>query len=246
MDPELLDAFLPEFIAACASFEAAGTEEAARRALDQLRAMAGALGDPAIKTGVEDASLLLDPFMPEMLSEAAAMLRSRAEALVPPPAEEPPSPAAASSLPVTPARTRPVCRALVVDDSALMRRLVRETLDADPDFEVIAEAADGVEALHQMAALKPDLTMLDIEMPVLDGLGVLRAWSLTGPGAVIIVSSAARPGSTMAIEARRLGATSVVGKPSGAFSPDLRERQGDAIRRAARRAVGLPVEGAAR
>ncbi|MBE9606523.1 response regulator [Acetobacteraceae bacterium H6797] len=166
------------------------------------------------------------------------MLRARAEALAPA-GEAPPAATAA------PAKaSRKLCRTLVVDDSALMRRLVRETLEADPDFEVIGEAADGLEALRQMAVLKPDLTMLDIEMPVLDGLGVLRAWSLSGPGAVIIVSSAARPGSPMAIQARRLGATSVVGKPSGAFSPDLRERQGGAIRRAARRAVGLAVEGA--
>ncbi|ONG51683.1 hypothetical protein BKE38_15680 [Pseudoroseomonas deserti] len=123
----------------------------------------------------------------------------------------------------------------------MMRRLVRETLSADPDFAVVGEAADGRAALGLMGELQPDLTMLDIEMPVLDGIGTLREWALAGHGAVVIVSSAARPGSELAVLARRLGAASVVGKPSGAFSPDLRDRQGDAILRAARRAVGLPA-----
>ncbi|EFH10429.1 response regulator, partial [Teichococcus cervicalis] len=132
-------------------------------------------------------------------------------------------------------------RALVVDDSAMMRRLVRETLSGDPAFAVVGEAGDGRAALALMAELRPDLTMLDIEMPVLDGIGTLREWALSGHGAVVIVSSAARPGSELAALARRLGASAVVGKPSGAFSPDLRDRQGEAILRAARRATFLPA-----
>jgi chemotaxis response regulator CheB len=131
---------------------------------------------------------------------------------------------------------------LVVDDSAMMRRLVREALEEDGTFEVVGEAGDGHAALRLMREGRPDLTMLDIEMPGLDGFGVLRAWALTGPGAVVVVSSATRPGSAAAAEARRLGAAAILGKPSGAFSPDLRQRQGEAIRRAARRAL---AEGAA-
>ncbi|WP_376087789.1 response regulator [Roseomonas sp. CCTCC AB2023176] len=118
---------------------------------------------------------------------------------------------------------------------------MRDAIVADPDFAVVAEAGDGREALAVIAREAPDLILLDIEMPVLDGLGVLRDWALRGGGAVVVVSSAAVPGGEVAVEARRLGASAVVGKPSGAFSPELAESGGAAIRHAARRALGLPV-----
>ena len=247
VDPELLEAFLPEFRAACAALAGAEDEAQAARFIAQLSAMAAALAAPTVRAGVEDAALLLDPFERALLPEAAAMLLARAEALAgPAPAEAPPTdPGQAApnrpDLPST-ASAAPRIRTLVVDDSALMRRLLRETLEADPLFEIVGEAADGLEALRRMADLAPNLTVLDIEMPELDGLGVLRVWALTGTGAMIIASSSARPASAIAIEARRLGASAIVGKPSGAYSPDLRDRQGDAILRAARRAVNLPAK----
>ena len=76
--------------------------------------------------------------------------------------------------------------------------------------------------------------------PVLDGIGMLRRWALEGRGAVVVVSSAARPAEAMAVEARRLGVAAIVGKPSGALSLDIAER-GAALLLAARRAVGLSV-----
>jgi chemotaxis response regulator CheB len=129
-------------------------------------------------------------------------------------------------------------RTLIVDDSAMMRRLLRAILAADPRFEVAGEAADGVEALAALSALAPDLTLLDLEMPRLDGMGVLAEWALTGPGAVLVVSSAAQPGSAAALEVLRRGAWGAVAKPSGALSPDLAARAGEAILAAARAAAG--------
>jgi CheY-like chemotaxis protein len=236
LDPELLALLLPEWEAAAERLAAATEEREQRRALDTLRGMAGGAGIESLQSALRAFDLLPAPFD---AASAAAALAAHARAVV----------AAGHDLPFEPAERagaappdRAPIRTLVVDDSAMMRRLVRESLSSDPVFAVVAEAADGREALARMAEEEPDLILLDIEMPVLDGLGVLREWALRGTGAVVVVSSAAVPGGEVATEARRLGASAVVGKPSGAFSPDLGERQGEAIRRAARRAAGLLPE----
>jgi chemotaxis response regulator CheB len=91
-----------------------------------------------------------------------------------------------------------------------------------------------------MARLQPSLTLLDIEMPVLNGLGVLRRWALRGPGQVLVVSSSALSGGEVALEAMRLGAAGVVAKPSGALSLDMAQQRGADLLRAARIALGLP------
>ena len=231
LDRDILDAFLPEFAAEAARLGTAKEAGAAARALDQLRAMAGALGSPSLSSLTE--AVALDPFDPAALAIAAQALADQAARIGAAGAEVPLAEAQ------TPQASTARCRVLVVDDSAMMRRLVRETLALDPDFEVVGEAQDGRIALTMMRDLNPDLTMLDIEMPELDGLGVLREMALAGGGAVVVVSSAARPGSPVAITARRLGVAGIVAKPSGALSPDLRERQGVLMLRTARRAAGL-------
>ncbi|WBV41713.1 response regulator [Pseudoroseomonas cervicalis] len=249
LDPELLEAFLPEWLEGCAALAEAGTVEAAGRAMDRLSAMAAAFGIASLGGMLQAGRPLLEEGDLAGLGELAAALAAQAEAIgragsdLPPPAAAPtPEATTEAKEPAAPAISDTArLRALVVDDSAMMRRLVRETLAGDPAFTVVGEAGDGRAALALMAELRPDLTMLDIEMPVLDGIGTLREWALSGHGAVVIVSSAARPGSELAALARRLGASAVVGKPSGAFSPDLRDRQGEAILRAARRATGLPA-----
>jgi CheY-like chemotaxis protein len=233
LDAEMLAALAPEFAAWCGRLAAAADTGAAGPALDGLRAMAGAAGLASLSRLLDRAPALLEPFDAAALRGLVGELAAQAGRIV----------AAGQDVPeAAPGRARK--RVLVVDDSAMMRRLVRETLALDKDFEVVGEAADGLRALDALRDLAPDLTMLDIEMPELDGMGVMRRWALQGGGAVVIVSSAARPGSGTAAEARRLGVAGIVGKPSGALSPDLRERQGAALLRTARRAVGLPVEAA--
>jgi len=192
LDAELLEAFAPEFAAACTRLATAPDPAAAGRAAEALRAMAASLGLDSLRAMLAEAP-------PEDLAALPALataLAAQAVAIAATGHDLPPPMHAAG-----PARRR----VLVVDDSAMMRRLVREALALDADFEVVGEAADGIQALAALQRLAPDLTMLDIEMPELDGLGVLRRWALEGGGAVVIVSSAARPGSATAVEARRLG-----------------------------------------
>ena len=211
LDPELLEALVPEFLAMADRLAAATDAAAARPALDGLRAMAEGLELAAVRQMLDEAPL--DPFTPAAGTALAAALAAQIRAIEAAGADVARA-AAPSPAPVAVAAAK---RTLVVDDSSIMRRLLREVLSTDPAFEVVGEAADGEQGLAAMRELRPDLILLDIEMPVLDGMGALRRWALEGSGAVVIVSSAARPAEETAIEARRLGASAIVGKPSGAL-----------------------------
>lgn len=81
----------------------------------------------------------------------------------------------------------PNIRLLLVDDHALVRMGLKALLEVEPDFEVVAEADDGVAALEQYANLKPDITLLDIRMPRMDGLEALRLLLAHSPNARIIM-----------------------------------------------------------
>lgn len=133
--------------------------------------------------------------------------------------------------------THPV---LIVDDSGFMRNIVKQILAVDEELEVAGEAEDGQVALEKEKALKPEVILLDIEMPRLDGLSVLKRLKLTSKAKVIILSSVAQLGSPAALEARRLGAFDVIAKPSGAISLDLKAKRGHEILKTVRAAVGLP------
>ncbi|HZZ59189.1 MAG TPA: chemotaxis response regulator protein-glutamate methylesterase [Opitutaceae bacterium] len=109
-------------------------------------------------------------------------------------------------------------RVLVVDDSALVRRLARETLQRDPDIEVVGVATDPYEARDRILQLKPDVLTLDLEMPRMDGLTFLTLLMERRPLPVVVMSSLSPRGSDFALEALRLGAVEVIGKPQGTYS----------------------------
>lgn len=128
---------------------------------------------------------------------------------------------------------------LIVDDSFVMRALLRGIVTSDPDLAVVGEATNGLEALQNIKELKPDLVLLDIEMPHMDGIECLKRMRLMSRVPVIIVSSVAQAGSPQALEARKFGAAEVIAKPSGAMSLDLNAKKGHEIVTATRRVLGI-------
>jgi two-component system, chemotaxis family, protein-glutamate methylesterase/glutaminase len=109
-------------------------------------------------------------------------------------------------------------RVLIVDDSAFVRRIATDTLEADPEIEVVGSAADPYQARDRIRELSPDVLTLDLEMPRMDGLTFLRLLMEHRPMPVIVLSSLTQRGSDFALEALRLGAIDVLGKPTGSSS----------------------------
>ncbi|HET7537222.1 MAG TPA: chemotaxis response regulator protein-glutamate methylesterase [Candidatus Didemnitutus sp.] len=109
-------------------------------------------------------------------------------------------------------------RVLIVDDSAVVRKLASEALAADPEIEVIGAAVDPYVARDMLRELSPDVLTLDLEMPRMDGLTFLRLLMEHRPLPVIVMSSLTQRGSDYALEALRLGAIDFIGKPSGSYS----------------------------
>jgi len=107
-------------------------------------------------------------------------------------------------------------RILIVDDSAVMRSLVRSVVCSDAGLEVVGTAGDGASALSSMQTLRPDLVLLDVEMPVMDGLVTLRMMRTRGfKMPVIMCSSLTQRGAKVTIEALASGASDYVAKPTG-------------------------------
>lgn len=107
-------------------------------------------------------------------------------------------------------------RILIVDDSAVMRSLLRSVVTADPGLEVAGTAADGATALNCIDSMRPDLVLLDVEMPVMDGLATLRNMRRRGQRVpVVMCSSLTQRGAKVTLEALACGASDYVAKPSG-------------------------------
>lgn len=128
-------------------------------------------------------------------------------------------------------------KVLIVDDSFLMRRVIRNIVEKDNDFVVQGEAANGVEALEHIAQQQPDVILLDIEMPKMDGIEFLKHAALATTARIVVISSVAQLGSPQAMEALSLGATDIVPKPSGVLSMDLEERKSSELLGVIRKAV---------
>jgi two-component system, chemotaxis family, protein-glutamate methylesterase/glutaminase len=112
-------------------------------------------------------------------------------------------------------------RVLVVDDSALMRKLIPMILERDPDIEVVGTAMDGAFALRKIAELQPDVVTLDLEMPRMDGIETLRTIMRNAPRPVIVFSTHSREGAYSTFKALALGAIDFVAKPKDAASGHL-------------------------
>jgi two-component system chemotaxis response regulator CheB len=122
---------------------------------------------------------------------------------------------------------RPI-RAVIADDSALMRKKLREILEADPAIRVVACARDGQDAVAAVKEHDPDVVTLDINMPVMDGVSALQVIMNESPRPVVMVSSLTQEGALATFECLELGAVDFVGKLSGTISVDI-EKQAEEI-----------------
>ena len=104
-------------------------------------------------------------------------------------------------------------RVLVVDDSAFFRYSLTKHLEADPEITVIGSARDGLDALDQVVAHKPDVVILDVEMPRMDGLVTLKHIMTRRPTPVIMLSAFTQPGARTTIQALMRGAVDFTPQP---------------------------------
>lgn len=125
-------------------------------------------------------------------------------------------------------------KVLIIDDSAMIRKVFEKELSKDPDIEVVGTAPDPFVGRDKIVYLKPDVITLDIEMPRMDGLTFLGKLMKYYPIPVVIVSSLAKRGGDVALKAMELGAVEVLSKPGAAYSVgDMSEQLIDKVKAAA-------------
>jgi two-component system chemotaxis response regulator CheB len=127
-------------------------------------------------------------------------------------------------------------RVLIVDNSALVRQTLAEVLSSDPDIEVLATAQDSFVAVRRILAEVPDVIMLDVEMPRMDGIAFLRKLMAQRPIPVVMCSSLTENGSETLMQALEAGAVDVILKPrldTALFLREARVRICDAVKAAA-------------
>lgn len=111
-------------------------------------------------------------------------------------------------------------RVLIIDDSAVVRKIMTQVLAKDREIEVVGTAPDPFVGRDRIVELEPDVLLLDVEMPRMDGITFLTKLMLYRPMPVIIVSSITPAGSERALSALRAGAFDVVPKPRGSYTLD--------------------------
>jgi two-component system chemotaxis response regulator CheB len=140
-------------------------------------------------------------------------------------------------------------KVMIVDDSAVVRQVNRETLEREPDIEVIGVASDPLFALEKMKLQWPDVLVIDIEMPRMDGLTFLRKIMSERPTPTVVCSSLAAQGTSATIEALEAGALAIITKPKMGVKQFLQDAGNDlvsAVRAAARANMRRVALGAAR
>ena len=148
-----------------------------------------------------------------------------------------------------PRERRTMIKVLVIDDSAIVRKIFTEELSKESDIQVVGSAPDPFMARDKILELNPDVITLDIEMPRMDGLTFLKKIMSNRPMPVIVVSSLTQKGSAMALEALEDGAVEVLAKPGGSFSVgEMGAQLADKIRAASKvrflKKLTPPVKGA--
>jgi two-component system chemotaxis response regulator CheB len=125
-------------------------------------------------------------------------------------------------------------RVLVVDDSAIIRAIIGRALTQDPLIEVIGTAVDGIDALTKIRSLRPDVVTLDVEMPRLNGIGVLERVVGKAPVNFLMVSTLTQVGARVTFEALQKGAVDYIAKPTAAGKAAYRSSRPSSSRRCGR------------
>lgn len=120
-------------------------------------------------------------------------------------------------------------RVLVVDDSALMRKKVSDMINTDESCEVVATARNGEEAVRVVAALKPDVVTMDVELPRMNGVTALRHIMKETPTPVVMLSALTQEGAASTLRCLEYGAVDFVPKPSGVISLDIEKVREDLL-----------------
>jgi len=135
-------------------------------------------------------------------------------------------------------------KVLIVDDSAIVRKIFTEELSKYEDIEVVGTAPDPYVARDKILSLKPDVITLDIEMPRMDGLTFLRKLMKYYPLPVVVVSSLTPKGGKMTLEALEIGAIDVLAKPGASYTVgDIGAQLVEKIRVAARANLKQQIDG---
>ncbi|MDW8002872.1 MAG: chemotaxis response regulator protein-glutamate methylesterase [Deltaproteobacteria bacterium] len=120
-------------------------------------------------------------------------------------------------------------RVLIVDDSAVMRRLITKMLENDESIKVVGAASDGLEAIELVEKLKPDVVTLDVEMPRMNGIEALKRIMENNPVPVIMFSALTREGAEITMKALELGAVDFITKDFSNISMSLQSKENELI-----------------
>lgn len=123
-------------------------------------------------------------------------------------------------------------RVIVVDDSALMRKIISDMINSEEDMEVVDVAKNGQELLNKISNNKPDVITLDVEMPIMDGMTALKELKRSYKSIpVIMLSSISQKGTQLTMECLESGAFDFIPKPSGAISLDINKVKDELVQK---------------
>ena len=123
----------------------------------------------------------------------------------------------------------PKIKVLIVDDSAFMRRIIKQMLEYDPEVEVIGTARDGMEGAEMALSLSPDVITMDLEMPRMDGLEATDIIMEKNPTPIIVVSSLTHEGAKATFNALDRGAADYISKNLTTSAFDMMKIQGELV-----------------
>lgn len=137
----------------------------------------------------------------------------------------PESNASPNMVPAQPGRgAKGPIKVLIVDDSNLLRKIIKEMLAKDDQLQVVGEAENGLKAIEMIQELKPDVVTLDVNMPVMDGLTAIKHIMIKCPTLVVMFSTLTGQGSHETFEALRYGAVDYLQKPSSLTKDDFKSQ----------------------